>query len=200
MQPFVNPGIAGGYGQNPQQLQGFPPQIQQYPQQFQVNPQQPQGYQQQPQGYPQQPQGYPPQQLQGYPQQPQGYPPQQLQGYSQQPQGIGQQGIAQQNPWQQQIPQWNPMAAALQNPMPQHHQLTHPSWQNPLLAASLQNPLLNPLLAFQAWQQQQAQLPYQLAPQSLIGGGIGQQFGQINPLALQALRQGGLGTNPFVGY
>ena len=155
VQPLANQGI-GGFGQYPQQFQGYPQQQQAYA--------------------------------------PQGVYPQQLQG------GIGQQG-----PWQQFQP-WNQLAGGFQNPMQQHHQQGHPglqnpALQNPMLAASLQNPLLNPILAYQAWQQQQTPFTYPLAPQSLIGGaGIGQQYGQINPLALLALRQGGLGLSPFAGY
>lgn len=129
--------------------------------------------------------GHYPQQFQGYPQQPQqlqGYP-QQLQGYPQQLQGVGQQ-----NPWQQ-FQGWNPLAAGLQNPMQPHQQFGHPGLQNPMLA-------------YQAWQQQQTPFPYPLAPQSFIGGaGIGQPYGQINPLAqIALLRQAGLGLSPFAGY
>jgi len=105
-----------------------------------------------------------------------GLHPQQFQGY---PQQAFQQ---QQNPWQQ-YAGLNPLALALQNPL--QHSIGH---------AGLQNPLLNPLLAYQTWQQQQ-QTPfgYPLAPQSFIGGGIGQPYGQINPLAQLALRQAGMG-------
>lgn len=144
--------------------------------------------------HPQQGQGYG--QLQGYPQQAQGYG---QQGYPQQGQGYGQQGYPQQlNPFQQ-LQGWNPMAAGLQNPI-QQQQFGNPA---------LQNPLLNPILAYQAWQQQQTPFNYPLAPQSLIGGaGIGQPYGQVNPLAQLALnplaqlalRQGGLGLSPFAGY
>ncbi len=151
-----------------------------------------------------------PQQMLGYPQQ--GYP---QQGYPQQAQGYPQlQGAAQQGPWQQ-LQGWNPLAAGLQNPIQQHH-LGHPGLQNPLLTAQLNpqfnaqvnpqlnpqfNPQLNPMLAYQAWQQQQTPFPYPLAPQSFIGGpGIGQPYGQINPLAQLALRQSGLGLSPFAGY
>jgi hypothetical protein len=180
MQPLPNPGIAG-LGHYPQQGQGYPQQGQGYPQQALGYPQQGQGFPQQGQGYPQQALGYP-QQGQGYPQQP-GYP-QQLQGIA------GQQG-----PWQQ-FQGWNPLTAGLQNPIQQHQQLGH---------LGLQNPLLNPMLAYQVWQQQQTPFGYPLAPQSLIGGaGIGQPYGQpygqVNPLAQFALRQSGLGLSPFAGY
>jgi len=166
MQPLTNPGI-GGLG--PYAQQGF-------------------GYPQQGLGYPQQGLGYPQQGL-GYPQQTQGYPQQGFaqQGYPQQPQAIG----GQQAPWQQ-LQGWNPLAAGLQNPIQQHHQLGH---------FGLQNQQLNPILAYQLWQQQQTPFGYPLAPQSLIGGpGIGQPYGQINPLAQLALRQSGLGVSPFAGY
>lgn len=137
-------------------------------------------------GYPQQGQGYA---QQSYPQQ--GYP---QQGYPQQLQGGG----VQQGPWQQ-LQGFNPLAAGLQNPI-QHHQLGHQGLQNPMLTG-LQNPLINALLTQQAWQQQQTPFGYPLAPQSLIGGpGIGQPYGQINPLAQLALRQTGLGLSPFAGY
>jgi hypothetical protein len=147
-------------------------------------------YAQQLQGFPQQGQGYP-QPVQAFAQQ-LGYPQQQLQG-----------GIGQPSPWQQ-LQGWNPLAAGLQNPI-QHHQLGHQPLQNPLLAASLQNPfqnpMINPMLAYQAWQQQQTPFGYPLAPQTLIGGaGIGQPYGQFNPLAQLALRQSGLGLSPFAGY
>lgn len=141
-----------------------------------------------------------------YPQQLQGFPQQQSQGYPQQLQGVA----GQQGPWQQ-FQGYNPLAA-LQNPL-QHHQLSHLGLQNPMLTAGLQNPLLNPILAYQAWQQQQTPFTYPLAPQSFIGApgmgqpgigqpwpGIGQPFGQINPLAQLALRQSGLGLSPFAGY
>ena len=156
--------------------------------------------------YPQQLQGFPQQQSQGYPQQLQGFPQQQSQGYPQQLQGVA----GQQGPWHQ-FQGWNPLAAALQNPI-QHHQLSHIALQNPMLTAGLQNPLLNPILAYQAWQQQQTPFTYPLAPQSFLGGpgmgqpygqplpGIGQPYGQINPLAQLALRQSGLGLSPFAGY
>lgn len=151
--------------------------------------------------------GHYPQQLQGFPQQQQGVP--QQQGYAQQGQGYPQQlqgGIGQQGPWQQ-LQLWNQLTAGLQNPL-QHHQLGHPGLQNPallnpMLAAGLQmqNPLLNPILAYQAWQQQQTPFTYPLAPQSLIGAaGVGQPYVQINPLAQLALRQSGLGLSPFAGY
>jgi hypothetical protein len=93
----------------------------------------------------------------------------------------------------------NPLAA-LQNPWLQHA-LTQSVWQNPVLTASLQNPLLNPILAHQAWLQQQPQFNYPLAPQSLIGaGGIGQPFGQIHPLAQLGLRPTtGYGISPLAG-
>jgi hypothetical protein len=54
----------------------------------------------------------------------------------------------------------------------------------------------------QGWpqHQQQQQFGYPLAPQSLIGGGLGQPEGQIPPLAQLALRQAsGYGISPFVG-
>jgi len=117
------------------------------------------------------------QQLQGYPQQLQGYP-QQLQGYPQQLQGYPQQ----QNPWQQ-LTGWNPLAIGLQYPL--QHSIGQPG---------LQNPLLNPLLGYQTWQQQQTPFGYPLAPQSFLGaGGIGQPYSQINPLAQFAFRQPGMG-------
>jgi len=117
--------------------------------------------------------------------------PQQLQGG-----GIpGQQGLF------QQLLALNSLAATQQNPLLQHP-FSQSLWQNPLLAASLQNPLLNPMLAYHGWPQQQQQFNYPPAPQSLIGaGGIGQPFGQINPLAQMALRQAsGYGISPFAGY
>jgi len=111
----------------------------------------------------------------------------------------GQQGIWQ-NPLQQ---------AGLQNPFLQHQQAQQNPWQqNPFLQyqqaqGPWQNPQFNPLLALYGWQQQQPQLPYPLAPQSLIGaGGIGQQFSQIHPLAqlAQQRQAGGYGASPFAGY
>lgn len=129
--------------------------------------------------------------------------------YPQQQQG----GIPiQQNPLQQLLA-LNPLAG-LQNPMLQNPLAQNPFaqnlWQNPLLAASLQNPLLNPALAYHGWPQQQQQqfpyaqqqqFPYPLAPQTMIGGaGIGQPFTQINPLAQLALRQAaGYGISPLTG-
>jgi hypothetical protein len=125
--------------------------------------------------------------------------PQQLQGGG----TPGQQGLL------QQLLALNSLAASQQNPLLQHP-LAQSLWQNPLLAASLQNPLLNPMLAYhgwpqqqqQGWPQQQQQFNYPPAPQSLIGaGGIGQPFGQFNPLAHLALRQAtGYGISPFAGY
>jgi hypothetical protein len=127
--------------------------------------------------------------------------------YPQQPHGggiPGQQGLL------QQLLALNALAASQQN-LPQNPLLQHPLaqglWQNPLLAAGLQNPLLNPMLAYQGWPQQQQPFNYPPAPQSLIGaGGVGQPFGgqpfgQINPLAQLALRQAaGYGMSPFAGY
>ena len=122
----------------------------------------------------------------------------------------------------QQILALNPLANILQNPLLAqqlaHHQLAQnpltqqqfvqqsPWQQNPTLAAGLQNALLNPMLAYYGWQQlqqqQQPQLNYSLAPQSMIGaGGIGQQqpFGsQIHPLQALAALQGAY--RPATGY
>jgi hypothetical protein len=123
------------------------------------------------------------------------FPPQSLQA-----------GIGQQNPLQQ-LATWNPLTSLLLNPAIQNHLLQQyqlaqqsPWQQNPMAAATQQNPFANPLLAYYAWNQQQQQLQqqqpqfqsnYPLAPQSMIGGpaGIGQQpFSQIHPLALAALQ------------
>lgn len=94
-----------------------------------------------------------------------------------------------------------------QNPLAQNQFGQQGPWQNPPLAAGFQNPLLNPMLAYFGWQQlpqqlqqqPQSQLNYSLAPQSMIGGGIGQQpiASQIHPLALAAL-QGAY--RPATGY
>jgi hypothetical protein len=95
------------------------------------------------------------------------------------------------------------VSAGLQNP------LLAATLQNPLLAATLQNPLLTQTLGYGSGLQQQPQyggfqqqpqFSYPLAPQSLIGGGIGQQFGHINPLAQLALRQAtSYGISPLAG-
>jgi hypothetical protein len=113
-------------------------------------------------------------------------------------QQLAQQQLAQyqlgQNPWAQQ-------QFAQQSPWP----------QSPPLTAGLQNPLLNPMLAYYGWQQlqqqqlqqqqqqPQPQLNYSLAPQSMIGSGIGQQpiASQIHPLALAALQAA---YRPTTGY
>ena len=98
--------------------------------------------------------------------------PQPFQGAGSQSAGIGQQGFG------QQFQALNPL---LQNPLLQHP-LAQGPWQNPLLAATLQNQLLNPMIGYHTWPQQQQQLTYPLAPQSLIGaGGSGLPFGQIHP-------------------
>ena len=105
-----------------------------------------------------------------------------------------------QNPWQNPGLQNPGPQYAFQNPLAQHA-LLQAAWQNPLLAASLQNPMFNPFIAAQGWGQQQTQFPYPLAPQTLAGAGIGQPFGQINPLAQAALRQAtGYGANPLGGF
>jgi hypothetical protein len=114
----------------------------------------------------------------------------------------------QQNPWLQNALLQNQILQnqILQNQLSQNPLLQHPSaqgpWQNPLLAVGPQNQLLNPALAYHGLPQQQQQFSYPLAPQSLIGaGGIGQQFGQINPLAHAALRQAAAyGYPPVAGY
>jgi hypothetical protein len=100
-------------------------------------------------------------------------------------------GFAGQQAYGQPVPALNPL---VQHPLVQHA-LLQGSWHNPLLAANLQNQLLNPIPANYGWPQQQQQpFPYPLAPQSLIGGGaIGLPFGQISPLAHPALRQAGYG-------
>jgi len=118
-----------------------------------------------------------------------------LQGYQQQT-----------NPWQQQTNPWQQQLGL--NPMQHQQQGFNPLQQqgfNPLQQQlgypGLQNPLLNPLLAYQAWQQQLAPFQYPLQPQTFIGaGGIGQPYGQLNPLAQLALRQAALGVSPFAGY
>ncbi len=121
--------------------------------------------------------------------------------YPQPFQGAGLQGagIAGQQAYGQPIQALNPLTAGLQNPLLQNPLLQNPllqhpfaqgPWQNPLLATTLQNQLLNPMIANYGWPQQQQQLTYPLAPQSLIGaGGVGLPFGQIHPLAHAALRQ-----------
>jgi hypothetical protein len=136
--------------------------------------------------------------------------------YPQPVQGAGLQGagIAGQQGYGQPVPALNPLTAALQNPLLQNpllqnpllqnpllqnpllqnpllqHPLAQGPWQNPLLTASLQNQLLNPMIANYGWPQQQQQFTYPLAPQSLIGGGgVGLPFGQIHPLTHAALRQ-----------
>jgi hypothetical protein len=98
--------------------------------------------------------------------------------------------------------------ALLQNQLLQNPLLQHPmaqgQWQNPLLAAGLQNPQFHGIPQQQGYPQQQLgypqqQLGYPLAPQTLIGG---QGFPQIHPLALQlALRAlPGGGISPWTGY
>lgn len=88
------------------------------------------------------------------------------------------------NPWHQ-IQALNPLAVPQQSPF-QHQQLGHPL---------LQNPLLNPMLAYQTWAQQ-TPFQYPLPAQTFLGqGGIGQPFAQHNPLAQIGLRQPGL--SPF---
>jgi hypothetical protein len=151
-----------------------------------------------------------------------------LGGYGNYPQTL--QGAGQQSPWQQQFQPVNPLAVGLQNQL-LHQQLAQLAQaqlaqaqlaqaqlaqgqlgQNPGLGANLQNPQLNPMLAYQGWPQQQTQFTYPLAPQSLIGagigqpfgqigvGGIGQPFGQINPLQQLALRSAmGYGVSPLAG-
>jgi len=127
-----------------------------------------------------------------------------------QPSGLQGAGIAGQQGFGQ-LPALYPLAAGLQNPLLQNPLLQNPlqqypvaqgPWQNPLLTATLQNQLLNPMLAYHTWPHQQQQLTYPLAPQSLIGmGGIGQPFGQIHPLAHAALRQAaGYGYPAIPGY
>ena len=121
--------------------------------------------------------------------------PQPFQGAGSQSAGIGQQGFG------QPLQALNPLAAGLQNPLLQHP-LAQGPWQNPLLAATLQNQLLNPMIGCHTWPQQQQQFTYPLAPQSLIGaGGPGLPFGQIHPLAHAALRQAaGYGYPAMPGY
>lgn len=109
----------------------------------------------------------------------------------------------------------------LQNPLLQHalHQhLQQLAWQNPLLTQAhgwpqqQQQQFGYPQQQFGYPQQQfgypqqqqfgypQQQLGYPLAPQGLIGGGIGQPFGQLHPLAQLALRQAtGYGISPYGG-
>jgi hypothetical protein len=113
----------------------------------------------------------------------------------------------------------------LQNPILQNPALQNPALQNPLLQQAIlqnqlqqlawQQQLLGQGLGNQGWPQQQQQYTgYPLAPQGLIGGGIGQQggfgqagaygqpgvYGQIHPLAQMALRQAsGYGISPFGG-
>jgi len=140
-------------------------------------------------------------------------------GYGIYPQHLQGGGIPgqQQSPWQQLLA-LNPLAG-LQNPLLQNPLLQNPLQQNPLLQnpfaqnpysqyqqmqSPWQNPLLalgqfNPTLAYHGWPQQQQQIGYPLAPQSPIGGGMGQPFGQIHPLAHLALRQAGYGISPFMG-
>lgn len=66
----------------------------------------------------------------------------------------------------------------------QQQALAQLAWQNPMLAASLQNPLIhsliNPIQGYQSWPQQQQQqtFGYPLAPQSFIGGFNQGGFGQ----------------------
>jgi hypothetical protein len=121
-------------------------------------------------------------------------------GYGIYPQPAGQQAFG------QQLQALNPLAAGLQNPLLQNpllqHSLAQGPWQNPLLAATLQNQLLNPMIGYHTWPQQQQQFTYPLAPQSLIGaGGLGLPFGQIHPLAHAALRQAaGYGYPTIPGY
>ena len=118
-------------------------------------------------------------------------------------------GIAGQQGYGQPIQALNPLTAGLQNQLLQNqllqnqllqnqllqnpllqHPLAQGPWQNPLLATTLQNQLLNPMIANYGWPQQQQQPTYPLAPQSMIGaGGVGVPFGQIHPLAHAALRQ-----------
>jgi len=105
-------------------------------------------------------------------------------GYSNpQQQGVG---IAAQLGPLQQLLALNSLVAGLQNPFLQNLQAQAPwqqqgqvPWQqlqhqlqHQLLAASLQNPQLG----LHGWPQQQTQSGYPLAPQSLIGAGIGQPF------------------------
>ena len=129
--------------------------------------------------------------------------------------GIGGYGISP-NPFQgvaplQQLLALNALINGMQNPILQHLQTQTP-WQNPLLAAGLQNPQA----AYHNWAQQQQQPNYPLAPQTLLGaGGIGQPFAQqfgypgqipgqipglIHPRAQLALRQAyGYGGSPIAG-
>jgi len=81
------------------------------------------------------------------------------------------------------------------------HPFAQSPWQNPLLAATPQNQFSNPIPGYHGWPQQQTPFTYPLAPQSLIGtGGIGQQFGQLHPLAQAALRQASAyGYSPVAG-
>jgi hypothetical protein len=122
-----------------------------------------------------------------------------------QPAGIPtQQGPLQQIPLlaQQLVQQQLAQHQLAQNPWAQQQFAQQSPWQQNPLAAGLQNPLLNPMLAYYGWQQQQPQLNYSLAPQSLIGaGGFGQQQpigSQIHPLlALAALQAA---YRPSTGY
>ena len=115
-----------------------------------------------------------------------------------------QQNPYQQNPYQQNPYQQNPFA--MQNPY-------LAALQNPWIAASLQNPMLNPLLTQtlglpSPYQQGFygaggfGQTGYPLAPQSWIGQGA--QTGQIHPLqhSLQHQAAHGFtpGINPWTGY
>jgi hypothetical protein len=82
------------------------------------------------------------------------------------------------------------------------HQLAQGPWQNPLLAATLQNQLLNPMIGYHTWPQQQQQFTYPLAPQSLIGaGGLGLPFGQIHRwLTPRCAQAAGYGYPAMPGY
>jgi hypothetical protein len=139
-------------------------------------------------------------------------------GYGSYPQPVGQQAFG------QPLQTLNPLAAGLQNPLLQNpllqnpllqnpllqHQLAQGPWQNPLLAANLQNQQLNPMIPYHTWPQQQQQFTYPLAPQSLIGaGGNSLSFGQIQPqihpqihaMIHAALRQAtGFGYPSVPGY
>ena len=73
------------------------------------------------------------------------------------------------------------------------------AWQNPWLAASLQNQFNSPFAQLGGGQQQ-SPFHYPLAPQTMTGGGIGQPYGQLNPFAQTALRQQtGYGFSPLGG-
>jgi hypothetical protein len=134
-----------------------------------------------------------------------GFYPQPFQGAGLQGAGIvGQQGFG------QPLQALNQLAAGLQNPLLQNPLLQHPlaqgPWQNPLLAATLQNQLLNPMIGYHTWPQQQQQFTYPLAPQSLIGASgnslpFGQIHPQIHPMLQAALRQAaGYGYPTVPGY